>query len=95
MATHKQKKVNFFQDLNVTYNGGSVNKVMVAVMDQLADPRKVDDNCRRLLMQIQALHGADVLSSHYSKLNKVIQHCVKESEGPDDTPASAFTFFLD
>ena len=89
------KKVAFFQALDLTYKGGSVNKIMVAVIDMLHDSTKVDGRCRRYLLRLVAKHGADVLSSSYSKLSKIILLCVKEAEGnADASPADILAFAL-
>ena len=75
----QRKLLDTLKALQINFNNGTLNKVMVRYIVDLADETTWSRRCAELLQWIERDCGVDVLSAGYAKLGKILQICGKEA----------------
>ena len=82
------------QELDVTFNNGRLNKILVSAISDLNDPQKWSDRCSDILIDIDRDFTRKVLSDGYAKVVKIIAICHNEALASSQSTAELVAYVL-
>ena len=88
------KRQRLLQEMEVTFNNGTMNKVLVTAISDLNDPQKWSERCSEVLTYIDRDFSRSVLSDGYAKIVKIIQICNKEALASSQSAAELVAYVL-
>ena len=78
------------QELDIRYNGAPITYLVleaVAVINA-----KIPVDCKRVIHQIEAKHGRDVISGGHAKLRRIVRDCERQAPELDFSRSLRFVF---
>ncbi len=94
-SLNQTQKLKALQQLKLRFAGMTINKAMVAAMEKLNDPSKVNAKSLDVLRLIETEFGREVVTSGYVKLKKLIEICEKEASLCRESIGDAVTWSLE
>ena len=93
-AISQAKRTILLKDMEITFNNGTMNKVLVGAISDLNDPQKWNERCSDILTDIDRDFGRAVLSDGYAKVAKIIHLCNREALASSQSTVELVAYVL-